>query len=414
MKKKISVILTLVLVVNIIGISASAATVDGKYISSKGACVMDFETGDIIYELNKDVERSAASMTKIMNAYLVYEAMANGKISLDTVVPISSRVYGNNTFQGEIYLNPNARYTVDEILGIMLTMSSCGAATALSELVGGTESNFVKMMNEKAKQMGISAYYNDCCGFVPNKVTPLAMVTLARNIINDYPDILNRTSKRYVEFRGGKYKSTNRLYDTYYYEGVDGMKTGTASFAGCCFLGTAKRDGRRIITVTMGSNSSGERFTDTIKLMDYGFSVVNSKENNIYFTDMRTIINGNEVPTFEYAGSSPHALVAAEDLRNYGFDVIWHQDTLTLEIIYKGSEITPIPLEMYKTNAGKKAFNIVKNNTVKVCVKSGDRTKYLTDIYNVGGYALISIDEFQEFYDFFWSFDDNAAYITAK
>ncbi len=398
--------------------AVSAASVGGNAISSSGACVMDYDTGEVLYEYNGNTPRVPASMTKIMNMYCVYEALKNGEITLDTVVPISKNVYNksrNSVYQSVLPLYYNTTYTVDEMIGVVVTYSASGAAIALAELIGGSEAAFVERMNNKAAEMGIDAHYYDSCGIAENKISPIAMATLARNIIRDYPDILTRSSKPYVSFHGNTYKTTNHLLDTYYYSGADGLKTGTTPAAGYCFCGTAVRNGRRMISVTMNSSSTGQRFIDTARLLDYGFAAANSRYGTIYYTDMRTFVNGAEMPTFVYKGTQPHAVIVAEDLQNYGFDVDYNADTETLYIKYNENKpVTMIPLEIYKNKNNTKAFSIVHNSNIKVIIDDGIQQHNITDVYNVGGYMCMSIDALQPIYDFKWSEADNAAYITAN
>lgn len=392
-----------------------AAYVGNEYISSQGACVMDYDTGEILYEHNGNTPRVPASMTKIMNMYCVYEALKNGEISLDTVVPISENVYNksrNSLYQSVLPLYYGETYTVDEMIGVIVTYSASGAAVAMAELIGGgSEAAFVERMNKKAAEMGIDAYYYDSCGIADNEVSPIAMATLARNIIRDYSDILVRSSKKSVTFHGNTYNTTNHLLDTYYYAGADGLKTGTTAAAGYCFCGTAVRNGRRMISVTMSSSSGGQRFVDTAKLLDYGFSAASDKYDSIYYTNMRTVVNGGTMPTLAYKGTVNHAVVIAEDLANYGFDVDYNDAIKTLSITYnKDKPVTPIGLDSYMGKTGEKAYTIAKNSDVRVVI-DGYEPK---DIYNIGGRICISVDEFANIYDFTWDAADNTARIRAK
>lgn len=415
-KKIISLSIVLTILMSMLWVTeAGAVKIGSNTITSQGACVMDYETGEVLYEYNGNTPRVPASMTKIMNMYCVYEALANGEISLNTVVPISKNVYDksrNSVYQSVLPLYYNTTYTVDEMIGVVVTYSASGAAVALAELVGGSEAAFVERMNKKAAEMGIDAYYYDSCGIANNKISPIAMATLARNIIKDYPDILTRSSKKSVYFHGNTYKTTNHLLDTYSYAGADGLKTGTTSAAGYCFCGTAVRNGRRMISVTMSSSSTGQRFIDTARLLDYGFMAANDKFSSVYYTDMRTFINGYEMPTFAYRGLNPHALIIAEDLASYGFDVSYNADTKTVYVKYNTNKpISPIPLEIYKNRNNKKAFKLA-DGYVSVIIDDGINQYIPTDIYNAGSYVCLSVDEFQNIYDFKWSNDENAAYIT--
>jgi len=258
---------------------AAAAYVDGQYVSGQGLFVMDFETGLELYSYNADLAYVPASMTKLMSMYLTYEAIANGEITKDTVVPISSRVYSlsrNYGYQNTVPLYYNQTYTVDELMNLILVYSASASVVAMAELISGTEANFVARMNAKAAEWGLNAKFNGCSGVEDNYISPRSVAVLARNLMMDYPEVLNITSQSSVYFHGRYYNSTNHLLNSQPYWGADGLKTGTTTNSGACFVGTARRDGVRIITVTMHSSSGNERFNDTIKLLDYGFSVRDS------------------------------------------------------------------------------------------------------------------------------------------
>ncbi len=296
MKKSIgALIICLVMCVNVfMPVTITAAKLGSTTITSQGACVMDFQTGEVLYEYNGYVRRVPASMTKIMNMYCIYEALSKGEITLDTVVPISKNVYDksrNRVYQSVLPLNYDTKYTVNEMMDVIVVYSASGAAVAMAELIGGSEAAYVQRMNETAAKMGIDAWYYDSCGIAENKISPVSMATLARNIIKDYPDILQRSSKKSVYFHGKTYKTTNHLLDTYAYQGADGLKTGTTSAAGYCFCGTAVRNGRRMISVTMQSSSTGQRFVDTQRLLDYGFA--NARE----LPEEAMANNGLAIPT---------------------------------------------------------------------------------------------------------------------
>ena len=430
MKKKISLLICLVMIMQLFSAGfASAAKIGTKTITSKGACVMDFETGEVYYEFNGNKARVPASMTKIMNVYLIYEALENGLITLDTVVPISKNVYEksrNSVYQSVLPLYYNKTYTVDQMLDVIVVYSASGAAVAMAELLGGgSEAEFVKKMNAKATELGVDAYYKDSCGIATNEITPIGMAKLARQIIKDYPDILKRSSQKSVKFHGNTYKTTNHLLDTYYYEGADGLKTGTTSQAGYCFCGTAVRNGRRMISVTMSSASTGQRFVDTATLLDYGFEQAEKrvaaqpsideileKNNSIYYTDIRTFINENEVPTFLYDGVKTHPVIIAEDLARYGFDVTYDEKAKMLLIKHNPNKKPhPIDMSYYRGKNGEKAYSIIPER-LDVVVSAGELDYFLTDVYNVNGYICISVDELKKMYNFEWKDSERASYIS--
>lgn len=412
--KKLTVILSaIILIESFFAGGASAAKIGSTSISSAGACVMDYETGEILYHHYGNVPRVPASMTKIMNLYCVYEALQNGEITLQTTVPISKSVYNksrNSLYQSVLPLNYNETYTVDEMMGVVITYSASGAAVALAELVGGgSEAAFVERMNNTAKRMGINAYYYDSCGIANNQVSPIAMATLARNIIKDYPDILTRSAKKSVYFHGRTCRTTNHLLDTYYYKGADGLKTGTTSASGYCFCGTAVRNGRRMISVTMSSASTGQRFIDTARLLDYGFMAARDRFETVYFTHMRTFINNFEVPTFM---CEPYTLVVSDDLEAYGFDCSWHEDERTLYLQYNPQkEYAPTPMDYYRNKNGVKAFEIIKEHDIKVAIVNNGEKVFLKNVYVVPGYTFISADEIGKIYSYTWNETENTGEI---
>ena len=333
--KKISAVL-LILSLIFSAVNVSAASIGSKNISSQGAFVMDYETGEELYSYNGDIPRAPGSMTKIMSLYVVFEAIKNGEVQHDTVTHISRNVYDisrNKIYQSVLPLNYNTDYTVDELINVVLVYSACGATLALAELVSGSESAFVQRMNETAWRMGMNAQYFDCMGIANNQVSPRAMATLARNIITDYPEILKLSSQTSVNFHGRTYSTTNQLLKSHYYPGADGLKTGTTSLAGYCFCGTAARDDERIITVTMASSSGNQRFIDTKILLDYGFSALKYKKY-IYTTTLKATINNMPIPCFYTKQFNGCGMIIAEDLANYGYDVNYDGNEGVLYLTY--------------------------------------------------------------------------------
>ncbi|MBR5508198.1 MAG: D-alanyl-D-alanine carboxypeptidase [Clostridia bacterium] len=409
--KKYSFFAGIIAIILTFSISASAAYVGSSYISSMGACVIDYDTGDIYYEYNGYAPRVPASMTKLMNLYCVYEAVAEGKIDIYTPVPISANAYSKsrNPDYQTVPLYYNTLYTVDELIGMVLTYSDIGSAVALAELVAGSEWAFVQIMNDKAKEMGADAYFYDCFGVAHNQVSPLAIATIVKNFISKYPDILVRSSKRSVNFHGRTYYSTNHLYDTYYYPGADGMKTGTTNAAGYCFCATASRDGRRMIAVTMASSSSAQRFRDATVLLDYGFNAAKAKYGTIFYTDTSTFINSLEIPTFAYMGKI--ALIA-QDLTNYGFDASYNDETRTLTLSHNPSKLPqPMSVAEYKGKEGKEAFPVSATDIKIEFVKDG-QSYVLANSYNTNGYMCLLLDDLLNICNVGWNQEQRKAEIT--
>ena len=387
----------------VFSVPAHAADNGGTQITSNGACVMDHETGRVLYEYNGGSILIPASMTKIMTMYCIYESIDRGDISYDTIVPISANVSGlgaKDPGLTVIPLHPDTVYTVDELIDMVIVVSANDAALALAELTAGSEQSFVERMNSTAEELGLTAHFYDCYGLANNEITPVSMAELSRRIINDHPDILYRSSKTLVSFHGGNYKTTNHLLDTFYYSGADGLKTGTTTAAGCCFCATAVRDNVRMIAVTMGSAGNDQRFIDAARLLDYGFAAKKELFSKLYFTNIRTVIDGKQVPTLYHMGDKVPVIIA-EDLEHYGYDIEYSGDTLTLTR-RRGKKYSPISPIYYRNKDGEPAYDIIDGKTTRVILCDGSVRHEFETVYSLNGYTGITTDELSRIYEKEW------------
>jgi len=274
-------------------------------VNADGAILVDGQTGKVLYAKNADSPLGIASMTKMMTEYLLLDAVKHGKVKWDQEYTVSELVYkiSQPTGLSNVPLRLGEKYNVRELYEAMAIYSANGTTIALAEVIAGSETNFVKLMNEKAKKLGLknSKFVNstglnnkDYNGEQPegtgaeeeNVMSPRDVATLAYHLINDYPDVLKTASTPKKVFREGTddrivMQNWNWMLPTlvYGYEGMDGLKTGTTDFAGYCFTGTASRDGKRFITVVQNAkDDSGKndgykaRFGETKKMLDYAFT----------------------------------------------------------------------------------------------------------------------------------------------
>lgn len=294
----------LVSMLAVAGFQGEAFAAGEPEIHADAAIVIDGNTGKILYGENEHEELGIASMTKMMTEYLVQEAVKDGKIKWDHSYKISDKVYqlANAPGLSNVPLKQGESYTVKELYEAMVIKSGNGAAIALSEIVAGSEGEFVKKMNAKAKDLGMKHYHFvnssglsnvDMLGMYPegtepddeNVVSAEDMAILAYRLIHDYPETLETSGLSSKKFRPGTdeeltMKSTNGLLKgkSFYYKGADGLKTGTTPFAGTTFTATAERNGNRYISVILdakdanGQSSSAERFIQSAELLDYGFN----------------------------------------------------------------------------------------------------------------------------------------------
>ncbi|MEW6173922.1 MAG: serine hydrolase [Bacillota bacterium] len=268
------------------------------------AILADGKSGRILFEKNPDAVFPPASMTKMMTEYLILEAIKSGKISWDQKISISDYAYtiSQNRKLSNVPLRKDDRYSVRELYESMIIYSANGSTIALAELVGGTETNFLKMMSAKAKQMGLKNYkFVNCTGlnnrdlkdFRPrgtgpeeeNLMSARSTAVLAYRLIHDFPDVLKTSSIPTKVFREGttdriKMENWNWMLPelVYGYPGCDGIKTGSTDLGGYSFTATARRKGIRLISVVMKTGSYGERFGQTKKLLDYGFENYSEKQ----------------------------------------------------------------------------------------------------------------------------------------
>ena len=261
----------------LIGGTPPAQAVSLPRVEGLGAIVMDYQTGQVYFSREADTPRPAASMTKLMSLYLVFEEIEAGNLSTDSYITASeyaAQISSDPSYSGVEDLHAGDGYQVDDLLGLIMTASCNGSVIALAEHISGTEEKFVQRMNNKAEEWGIDAHFADCCGFEDegNAVSPRAMATIAQRLIADYPRILHYSTLPSLTFHGKEFYNTNALLLNGTCPGIDGLKSGTTPGAGFCYTGTASRDGRRIITVVMNSWSYAMRMEDTRQMLEYGFA----------------------------------------------------------------------------------------------------------------------------------------------
>ncbi|OPX00496.1 serine hydrolase [Geobacillus proteiniphilus] len=282
-------------------VKAESAPLD---IRADAAILVDAQTGRILYEKNIDTVLGIASMTKMMTEYLLLDAIKANRVKWDQTYTPSDYVYrlSQDRALSNVPLRKDGKYTVRELYEAMAIYSANGATVAIAEIIAGSEKNFVKMMNDKAKELGLKDYKfvnatglsnEDLKGFHPegtstneeNVMSARSMAMLAYQLLKDHPEVLKTASIPHKMFREGtedeiKMDNWNWMLPglVYGYEGVDGLKTGYTEFAGNCFTGTAKRNGVRLISVVMnakdasGKTTKEARFKETEKLFNYGFN----------------------------------------------------------------------------------------------------------------------------------------------
>ncbi|MDX9703314.1 MAG: D-alanyl-D-alanine carboxypeptidase family protein [Candidatus Auribacterota bacterium] len=246
------------------------------------ALLMEPRTGTVIYQKDQHKRLVPASLVKIMTLLLTFEFVKEKNISLDTVVKVSreASLIGGR----QIYLKERESITVEELIKSAAIFSANDAAYALAQMVAGTEDRFVAMMNDKAKELGLTnTYFNNSHG-LPGKsgeeqqyTTAYDLALLARHVFFYYPEMFKYTTIKNDTIRNGAFElvTTNNLM--FKRDDVYGLKTGYIRASGFCVVNMARQGDFNLIAVVMGANSKQERFSIASRMLDYGFSTCGYK-----------------------------------------------------------------------------------------------------------------------------------------
>lgn len=239
-------------------------------IAAKAWITVDVTSGQVVASSNPDMKIEPASLTKIMTAYVAFNALKDKRISLDQQANVSQVAW--KTRGSRMFIEPRKPVTVDELIKGVIIQSGNDASVALAEAVSGSESAFVSVMNEEARRMGMTntVFVNTTGLPDPQHVTTVRdLAIIARRMITDHPDYFPYYAMR--EFTYNKIKQSNRNRLLWADPSVDGMKTGHTDAAGYCLVATAKRGDRRVITVLVGSDSMATRAEESLKLLNWTF-----------------------------------------------------------------------------------------------------------------------------------------------
>lgn len=256
----------------------TASDTAGPEVSAPSAILMEASTGEIIYEKDADTARPPASVTKIMTMLLIFDAIADGKIKLEDQVSTSE--FAASMGGSQVFLEPGETQTVDTMLKCISVASANDACVAMAEYISGSEEEFVKQMNERAKGLGMeNTHFVNCNGLdTDGHVTTARDIALmSRELLTKYPqihdycmiwmeNITHTTKKGTTEFG---LTNTNKLVRQYEY--ATGLKTGSTGLAKFCVSASAKKNDIELVAVIMAAEDSKARFRDATALLNYGF-----------------------------------------------------------------------------------------------------------------------------------------------
>lgn len=267
-------------------------------VKAKSYALMDISNGKLLLGKNEHERLYPASVTKIMTLLLVIEKIDSGKLSLEDKVTASTAAAGKGGSQ--IWLKEGETMTVDELLRASAIGSANDACTALAEHIAGSEEGFVKLMNAKAKELGMNdTNFENCTGLdddTKNHLTSAYDIALMSRALLSHERIQNYTTVWMDSLRSGATELVNTNKLVRFYKGTTGLKTGTTSKAGHCISASAMRKDLHLIAVILGAENSTDRFEGAKALLNWGFAnyeTVTPKFDSSLITDV-TVIKGIE------------------------------------------------------------------------------------------------------------------------
>ena len=270
MKKILSI--TIAMLICLTGIPAVFAEPAALELSAPSAILIEASTGQVLFEKNSHEKLPPASVTKIMTMLLTIEAVDSGKIKIDDMVQCSE--FAASMGGSQVYLEPGEQMSVREMLKAVAVASGNDAAAALAEFVAGSHDAFVTLMNERAKQLGMNdTNFVNCNGLDdPNHYTSAYDIALMSKELVSHPLIFEFTTIWMDSLRNGEFGLVNTNKLIRFYEGANGLKTGSTSIAKYCLSASAKRNNMNLIAVILAAPTSKDRFGDATKMLDYGFA----------------------------------------------------------------------------------------------------------------------------------------------
>ncbi len=264
-----SAVLGLVLALCILVVSQvfSAEEAQARYAS----IVIDAETGEVLRSRSADVRRYPASLTKMMTLYLLFEAIEDGKLSLDSKLKVSKRAAGQSP--SKLGLRAGSTIRAEDAIKSLIVKSANDIAVVVAEALGGTEIEFARIMTRKAQELGMSRTTFRNASGLPNRKqrsTARDMSRLAQALMRDFPERYHYFDDQRFSYKGRVHRTPNKLLARY--RGMDGIKTGYIRASGFNLVASAERDGRRVIAVVFGGKTPNSRNAHMANLLDLGFT----------------------------------------------------------------------------------------------------------------------------------------------
>lgn len=271
-------------------------------INAKAYILIDANSGQVLAEQNADARLAPASLTKIMTSYIVADALRTGRIRPNDLVTISEKAW--RTGGSKMFVKIGEQVPVEALIQGIIVQSGNDACVAMAEHIAGTEDAFVNLMNQQAALLGMkNTHFTDANG-LPNPehyTTARDMATLARALVNNFPEDYKWYSQKWFIFNGIKQPNRNRLL--WRDPTVDGIKTGHTDDAGFCLVASALRNNMRLISVVMGTPNDSARAEESAKLLNYGYRFYEThplvtantpvKDARVWFGDKKSVGAGS-------------------------------------------------------------------------------------------------------------------------
>ncbi|MFW6413016.1 MAG: D-alanyl-D-alanine carboxypeptidase family protein [Oceanicaulis sp.] len=254
----------------------ASATAQGFDTQATHAVIMDYETGDILYSKDAEEPMPPASMSKLMTALMVFEALQSGELSMETELPVSEEAWrrgGSASGSSTMFLDVGSRAKVEDLLQGIIVQSGNDACIVVAEAIGGTEANFADMMTERARELGLeTANFANATGWPDpeHQISAADLARLARHIISEHGSYYDLYQQESFTYNGIEQYNRNPLIGVF--PGADGLKTGHTSESGYGLVASAEQDGVRRIIVFNGMESSRDRADEAERLMSAAFN----------------------------------------------------------------------------------------------------------------------------------------------
>lgn len=307
-----------------VGYNERPSTENSLGLQVKSAILVEYETGQVLVDINSDESLPIASMTKLMTEYIVMEEIGSGRLNWSDIVKVTPEAADTHPSESQIYLAAGDEHTVEELYIAMAVGSANDATKALAIVVEGSLQAFIDRMNDTAEELGLtSAVFTSTTGLEDTTMMSARDVaTLARTLMIKYPDTLKYSSLQEYKFRerdqapminfnymlGSNVNRSGLKHLAY--EGVDGLKTGFISAAGYNFTGTVNKEGMRYISVVMDTRSRDARFLETASLYNYAYATFEKKT----VVSPKSVVEGYEKVSVKKGVEKEVAVVTSKDV----------------------------------------------------------------------------------------------------